>query len=438
MNENAELRIRWEWESGRLARTPEHRATWARIEISIGHDCLTLVEDRDSGSSRRSIFAPLYPLAEWVVYNWWFLLYHSRPARPGPARIPLSRRDRHRHCVRSAGDGFLWPNLEVVPVGRETRLRWGRDRVLDEFSPIRYLTEGEAVLPTDDVERTLTHLVTSVLDRLVEQKETGTPLEKEWEALNELGPDERDYCIAAAKLGLDPFAQADQYEASIIEATQRLPYEVLSDFFHAVDPRQILQAVDWIADATSEASGFAGDPSEEIRSVRTALASSSALDNDTPWRLGWRQAQVARQALGLGDDDHLDIEQYVPKRSRVGVDPRLQAVGYAPGDSVRPTIVLGGVAGPSRTRFIQGRALWHRLAKDESTFLITTSYTDLQKVERAFAAELLAPAEGIRMKLSVPPSEAVQEDLGFVAEHFGVSPILIENQIENQILSGRH
>jgi Zn-dependent peptidase ImmA (M78 family) len=70
--------------------------------------------------------------------------------------------------------------------------------------------------------------------------------------------------------------------------------------------------------------------------------------------------------------------------------------------------------------------------------LITKSYTDLQKVGRAFAAELLAPAEGIRNKLPLPPSEAVQEDLGFVAEHFGVSPILIEHQLENQILSGRH
>jgi hypothetical protein len=199
-----------------------------------------------------------------------------------------------------------------------------------------------------------------------------------------------------------------------------------------------MQAVDWISGAMSEASVFAGDPSEEIRSVRTALANSSPLDNDRPWRRGWRQAQVARQALGLGVDSRIDIEQYVQTRSRVGGDPRLQAVGVAPGDSARPTIVLGGVAGPSGTRFIQGRALWHRLAKDGSTFLITKSYTDLQKVGRAFAAELLAPAEGIRNKLPLPPSEAVQEDLGFVAEHFGVSPILIEHQLENQILSGRH
>ncbi|MGH3697539.1 MAG: ImmA/IrrE family metallo-endopeptidase [Pseudonocardiaceae bacterium] len=128
----------------------------------------------------------------------------------------------------------------------------------------------------------------------------------------------------------------------------------------------------------------------------------------------------------------------MPAISRVGVDVRLQAVGVAPGDFVRPAIVLGRAAFATSTRFIQGRALWHRLIKNESTVLITTSYTDLQKIERAFAAELLAPAEGIRIKLPLPPSEVVQEDLGSVAEHFGVSPILIERQIENQILSSRH
>ncbi len=98
-----------------------------------------------------------------------------------------------------------------------------------------------------------------------------------------MGPDEREYCIAAAKLGLDPFAEADEHEAAIIEAAQRLPHEVLNDFFHAVNPRQIVQAVDWIAGATSEASLLAGDPSGEIRAVRTALASTFALDTATPW-----------------------------------------------------------------------------------------------------------------------------------------------------------
>ncbi|MCA1709171.1 MAG: hypothetical protein LC808_40180, partial [Actinobacteria bacterium] len=115
----------------------------------------------------------------------------------------------------------------------------------------------------------------------------------------------------------------------------------------------------------------------------------------------------------------------------------VQAVGVAPGTSGRPAVVLGRALHASSRRFIQGRALWHRIAKEEPTFLITTSYTDLQKVERAFSAEFLAPAEGITSKLEVPPGEAIQEDLGSVAEHFGVSTILIEHQIENQIINTR-
>ncbi|MCA2186306.1 hypothetical protein [Nonomuraea cavernae] len=51
----------------------ELRQTWARIEISVGAEYVTLLEDLESGSSRRSIYCPLYPLAEWAAYNWWSL-----------------------------------------------------------------------------------------------------------------------------------------------------------------------------------------------------------------------------------------------------------------------------------------------------------------------------------------------------------------------------
>lgn len=432
---DAELRIRWEWEPGQMVKAPEHAATWARIKMSVGPDCLTLVEDRDSGSSRRSIFAPLYPLAEWAVYNWWFLLYHSRPARSRLDLPALGRRD--RHCVRAAGDGFLWPNLLIIPEGRETRLLWFRDREFGEFAHIRYLSENETIRRTGEVERTLIHLVTSVLNRLVEQGVTGTPLEKEWSSLTALESDERQYCIAAAKLGLDPFSEADEFEASIIESAQRLPQEVLSEFFDAVHPRHIPQAVDWITDATRQAERFAGPPSDQILLARDALAKISARDVDVPWRLGWRQARAARRSLDLADDSVIDMEDFVPLGSKTGVDRNVQAVGVAPGDSGRPAVVLGRASVPrASSRFIQGRALWHRIARDEPMFLITTSYTHLQKAERAFAAEFLAPADGIKSRLEVPPGDATQEDLDSVAEHFGVPTFVIEHQIENQLLSG--
>ncbi len=63
------------------------RVTWARLEIHIGGECVALVEDQESRSSRRAIYCPLYPLAEWVAYNWWFLRADSRPRDPQADRV---------------------------------------------------------------------------------------------------------------------------------------------------------------------------------------------------------------------------------------------------------------------------------------------------------------------------------------------------------------
>ncbi len=424
---SADFQIRWEWEPGQMVRTPEHHATWARIELLVGDDCLTLVEDRDSRSSRRSIFAPLYPLAEWIAYNWWFLVAHSRPA---------SGRTDHRHSVRSAGDGFVWPRLEILPEGHATKLRWTRDRNFDEFSPIKYLTEGEATVDNDSVWQTLRHVVISVLNRLKERNVTGTPLEKEWLSLDELSSEERDYCIAAAQLGLDPFAEADGYETAILGAAEKLSEELLPDFFDAVHVDRIVPAVDWITNATAKASGSTTERLEFIRTARDALRSQCVVDETIPYLVGWQQARVVRDALGLAPDDRLAIDQYVSRQSLPGVDPSLQAVGVANTDAV-PTVVLGRPTNESGSRFILGRALWRRLATDQHSFLITTAYASRQKIERAFAAELLAPAVGIEVVLEIPPDETVPEDLGDVAEHFGVSTILVDHQIVNQLIANR-
>jgi len=79
------------------------------------------------------------------------------------------------------------------------------------------------------------------------------------------------------------------------------------------------------------------------------------------------------------------------------------------------------------------RALWHILAEDDPIFLVTASYTDRQKVERAFAAELLAPAHGIEQRLA---SEIfVEDDLEELADHFGVSVKVVEHQLHNQLMT---
>jgi Zn-dependent peptidase ImmA (M78 family) len=79
--------------------------------------------------------------------------------------------------------------------------------------------------------------------------------------------------------------------------------------------------------------------------------------------------------------------------------------------------------------------MWHFVWEPGHYFVVTGAYTDRLKTERAFAAELLAPAAGIAERLGVDPRYATEEDLEEVAGHYGVQPLLISHQVRNQLMS---
>ncbi|MDP1590812.1 MAG: hypothetical protein Q8M07_23865, partial [Prosthecobacter sp.] len=83
-------------------------------------------------------------------------------------------------------------------------------------------------------------------------------------------------------------------------------------------------------------------------------------------------------------------------------------------------------------RFTFSRAVYDclvRAGKGEPVTLLTKSHRDRQRANRAFAAELLAPSAGIKQLLGkTMPGE---EDIAWLAEHFGVSDRVVRHQIEN-------
>ncbi|WP_433516208.1 ImmA/IrrE family metallo-endopeptidase [Nonomuraea sp. CA-143628] len=433
MNAVPELAIRWEWEAAPSVKAPEHRATWARIEIAVGAEHVTLVEDQESGSSRRSIYCPLYPLAEWAAYNWWLLRADARPARSLDlwGLEHYDSRQFRRHSLRGIGDGFLWPNLALIPEGEHKRLIWQRDRFPTSGRPIRFLADGEAFVDRDSVDRELVSVISAVLTRLAEQGVTDTPLEKEWAEIQRADPDEVEFCLAAARLGLDPYSEAEPYQQLIMRAAAELRGDLLGDFLDAVEPARIGQALEWIRGARAEIEQ--APEAEAARTLREELRRSRAAPGNWSWEKGWNQARVVRRILGLADQDVFDLSTYVNSIDRPTADRGLQAVGGSTGGSGPLAVVEPGRPGASR-RFTLSRALWHYLWESEPLFLVTTAYTERQKVERAFAAELLAPAQGIGELLSVPPEIAIQDDLDGIAAHFQVSPMVIKHQLDNQLL----
>jgi hypothetical protein len=444
-----ELQINFEWEPGEPVRAPELAATWARLEIWVGSQCVTQVEDIDSGSVRRSVYGSLYPLAEWIAYNWWLLRADSRPASFQPSlwtysalrgsRTNLNRWLNH-HNLRAVGEGFSWPDLTIIPEGRYSRVVWRADAAdkTEARRPVRFIRTGEAWVETRVMEGSLAHLVDSVITRLSEQGVKGTALSKEWETLRHTDPEEIEFCLAAARLGLDPYAEALEVQDSILQASQELDDDVLQDFLSAVDPHRIDDGLRWVAATLREIRDLPAQHGS-VTELRTAVSQRgelavSAEGGPRPWDAGYRQARQVRQLLELEPHAPFEFADLMQVRDSDSHDKRLQAAGgYA--QQQRSVLVLGRpLLGRQTRHFMQARALWHFLYDPLGSFLVTAAHTDRQKAERAFAAELLAPAEGIAELLDLEAGQFATDDLDAVAERFGVSSQLVRHQVDNQLL----
>ncbi|WP_405086709.1 ImmA/IrrE family metallo-endopeptidase [Microbispora sp. NBC_01389] len=440
MTKASELNVTWEWEQAPGVMARELKETWARIEISVGDDWVTLVQDHASGASRRSIYAPLYPLAEWIAYNWWFLKADSRPAsycNISRARRPkehpdVLRRFHQRHGMRSSGDGFLWPDLLIIPEGRETRLVWSRDRTSSREHPTRFISQGEAQIEATLVSDRLGLIVTGVIARLEERGVRGTPLATEWQSIQAADEEEAEFCLAAARLGLDPYSDARKFEPEILRVAQELGGQVYVDFLNAVDPGLIGRTLNWVKQARDKVNELPAQASESAAlSLREAIRGAGLRHHTLPWRQGWSQAREVRQALELEPDEVFDPTELVSSVLDITADPGIQAAGNVPTQK-RPLVVVGHSYPATAERFTLSRALWHVIYEDDPFFLVTAAYTDRHKIERAFAAELLAPAEGIAEELGNLRMISAEE-LERIAEHFRVSTFVVQHQVENQL-----
>ena len=95
-----------EWNEGDGVRDKVLAATWARLEIqATGPNNQTwllseLISAR-SNSVQRGVYGSLFPLAEWLVENWWFLVHEPcRVADYAGGRKLVARNPRFRPWVQ--------------------------------------------------------------------------------------------------------------------------------------------------------------------------------------------------------------------------------------------------------------------------------------------------------------------------------------------------
>jgi hypothetical protein len=443
---SAAFDVHIEWLDAPGVITPELAATWARYEIWVRDRCITQVEAAD-GTFRRSVYGSLYPLAQWIASNWWLLTSHVRPSavetRYWTWQNVRSYPWLAHHNLRGAGDGMAWPDVTVVVEGAITRIVWVPD-YHHHFAPVRFASAGSRMVPTEEMQDGVARIVNHVLERLAEAGLPKTQLAEEWAAIGKADGEEQIFCRTVARMGLDPYSVSDQTADDVVSIATDLPDEVAEDFFDSADPTALAGAAEWTRRAMSVADRAAAKAAKTLHPLYRAVSPSTptsfgAVDVgvDRPWTLGYAMARRLRHELNIKDTDQFDASPWVGLGD-VSV-PSSGIQGFATVRNDRCGLVLDGRRlGVLASRFGQARALGRALARPkQQRFLLSAARAHDERVAGAFAAELLAPAEGIRLSL-----DAIGKDddsaLEAIARHFRVSPLLVRHQYDNQIAVSSH
>ena len=425
-----DLRFEFDWESVSGSRGDELVATWARLAIRVGDETVTRVNDYRSRGLRDHVLIPLYPLAEWLAAHWWFLLYEVQ----SPGREDYER----RHSLRFGREGFALPDLSIEPSGAErTSLKW-RPFDLPE-ARIGFTGTGSCDLDPERVRHSLADLIDTVVDRLDQQGIADTCLHQDWQAIQSADEEEAAFCIAAARLGQDPYAAEQPLSESIISIANRLPVHWQEEFFNVADARKLEEQARLLDEARALARDRAGHL-ESLISLRSAT--DKIHPRHAPWDQGYRVARSLRQRLGLaaeplGSDADLAAALQIPDLGCAGFgEPGVRRwfdglVESA--DSGGPAF-LTTKSRPQQVRFAFCRALFEYLtAPDTPSAITTAARSDRQQRNRAFAAEFLAPADWLRERIVGTWTSA--DEMDEWAAELGVSAQVVQHQIQNHRLA---
>lgn len=426
------LNFEIDWVDSEGINGPELSATWASLRIQAGDSVVTRVLDARAKTVRDFVYVPLYPLAEWLATNWWFLTHEcGNPTKEGE---PAFRR---RHALRSSREGYAFPDLEVVSSGARTQLVWKRN--ISPWTNVEFLEEGQIWTDSGEFRESCADLVDRVIRRLASLGIEGTYLEEEWAAIQTGDKDETEFCETTAGLGWDPYDLDDEGRALVLRLAEVLKGVVLEEAIAALDPLSLTRGSSAIASAIDGAKSNELSL-DRLKCIPARILPEGGFAGLDPWDSGYDAARRLRRELDL-DGDPLSTDADIARA--LGENPESFEKVRQPVDFGGAPLIDGVIAGGEgdnpgfafrrlhgyRWRFHFCRALAEVLAPPGTDSLLTRARSERQQRNRAFAAEFLAPSRGLKNRVSRSVVDA--EDIDELAVEFGVSSRVIEHQVVN-------
>ncbi len=439
-----------EWKDAPGVRDPVLARTWCALTIRIGGETVTRVFDRRTSGWRNSVYGSALPLCRWFLDSLWFLLYEPyRWSVPyGSRDLARNHADRpwvRRHSLLAAREGGALPDLTLFRDGASVFARWLRDGGDASHPSLRFVREGQMRLSPDAVRGGIEEFVHTVLERIADLPHPDVEqLRDDWRELRNLTPDEVNLCACSARLGINAHYDdelSDTAAEQLTDAVEKLERQLAEDLLDAATLDTLASDVEWIGDAHRLARN----------ARRTSVAKSVPRP---PWHARHREARSTAYARGYADARALRGQEGIGTgalpdmaallRRLDWADPPMIATNAKPSPSLgavvdhgrddAPVLAAHPPADEASERFLLARSLFLQVSSPRTgRRLVTSSHTWDQRASRAFAAELLAPADGLRNRVHGDRISA--REVAQYADEFMVHPVLIERQLENHAIA---
>ncbi len=409
-----------------LSEHPDQRLRFTAASFSIIIDgvCVTRLFDNQSKTVRDCARLPLYPIAEWFAVNWW-RLHAEAPYETGGRPTPdwlLS------HDLGAVGSGFIWPRIRFSSDNSTMQVSAKAFRNAP-WEPIRYLNDvPPKSIPNSVFDTAIESLILLVIARLQDLNISAEPLRSIWSDVvaERLDPEAADWRLWEARLGYDPDQAPQELMTHVVHFSEVSGQEAAVELAPVLAEREI--------DTINSLLMLAESPGVDAKApdfVDLFITPQGI----PPWEAGRVLAQSVRSYIGRRDgplDDRTLGEL-------LGLRPNSLDKAHSSGGTVGLGVRRSGKNSMTLhfrrrnlpgMRFEAARFLSESLAapKADIWLPLTDRATARQKLQRAFAAEFLAPIHELQELMADWKSPERFEEAG---DYYGISPLAIRSHLAN-------
>ena len=417
----------------RFAQGPrEERVTGCELKITAGQSVLTSHVDRETGGEGTAPLLSAYPLAEWFAWNWWRLRWEPR--------FKHSLQDpawRAVHSTRAAGGGYAWPDISFASDGKQV-LVYSKETPEIPAEPIRYNYKSNFIGPlgANSFEEIIFDFIDDTIKKLKDDRIDHTDLHDIYadlcEELNDSNASQ--YRRFEAMLGYNPDDAPEALVSRLIAESHSFGEETIQELAALGAANQTVPDIDELKDIAKR-KGFSGNADNVVRPLDTNDLPSFGTSPASA--RGVKAAQELRKREHLGDGPITDAklaEMFGTQASALEPDSDRcdHRLAFALRGETAETRIVQRSKGKEGRRFDVARMIGDRVAV-ESDAQLRTAIQDVstyrQQLQKAFAAEFLAPIDAVTAFIRPNPEDEKKQKEA--AQHFDVSPMAINSILKN-------